>query len=396
MQETELKLTKEQLEIAIKNHLNQQDGLHEVFSMTLNALMVAERSCFLESKEAKGNKANGYRSVSKQGLGKQLQLRIPRDRMGAFQPVIYGLIQSQEDQVKELSYALYGKGLTTRQISTILHQVYGKSYSKSTVSAITSSYKEIIEAWQNRPLDQHYLAVFIDAMYVKVRRGTVENEAYYTVLGLKKDLTREVLAVVNLPSESATGWKLILQNLKQRGVQQINLFVFDDLTGLDNAIGSVFQQGLQQKCTLHFQKNLSKHIRQSERAEFCGQMKAVFDPEQDINTETAVRQLKEFLNQWQSSYKSLTSYINRNDLELYFTYFSFHKSVRRMIYTTNWVERLNKSYRRTLKIRNALPSAQAAELLICYVAMEMEEKTYSYPVTNFKFDEKFLTWSQEY
>jgi len=388
---TELKLTKTQLEVAITDHLLQENGLHEVFSMTINGLMQAERQQFLRDKT--GNKANGYRTVSKAGLGSELQLRIPRDRMGVFKPVIYGLIQSQQDQIEELSYTLYGKGLTTRQIGEVIEKMYGKNYSKSTVSAITNKYAQLVESWRNRPLDANYLAIYIDALQVKVRRDTVQNEAYYTLLGVKQDFTREVLSVINLPEESATGWNQVLQSIKQRGVKQVGLFVFDGLAGLGQAVASQFKTGLQQLCTLHHQKNLSRLVRKSDREVFCAEMKEVFNPDTDRTTGQAVTDYKLFLNRWKPKYKHLNHHLKEEDKSKYFTYFNFDRSVRRMIYTTNWIERLNKSYRRTLKIRNALPNAEAAITLIGYVAMEMQQKTYSYPITAFKNDKLFLTWS---
>ncbi len=391
MKETTLKLSNEQLELAISEHLRSENGLHEVFAMTVNSLMQCERSNFLSTQD--GNKGNGYRCVTKPGLGSALQLRIPRDRLGLFKPVIYGLLQDQDERIRQLGYSLYGKGLTTRQISDVLKQIYGKNFCKSTISEISTSFYASVEAWRNRCLDSHYLAVLVDAFFVKVRRDVVQTEAYYILLGLKQDFTREVLAVVNLPTESASGWKEVLQDIKSRGVESVNLFVFDDLTGLDKAIGSEFSTALQQKCTLHYQKSLSRKIRVSDRVEFCHGLKKVFDADQSISTHQAVSKLKQFLTQWSGKYKALETQANRDDLDVYFTYFNFDIKVRRMIYTTNWIERLNKSFRRTLKIRNALPKPEAAINLIGFVAMEMENKTYKYPITNFKFDDKFFKWS---
>ena len=395
MQETELKLSNEQLSLAIQDHLTKENGLHEVFNMTINALMYVERRSFLNASKDTDNKGNGYRYVQKAGLGSALELRIPRDRLGVFKPVIYGLLKDQENRIRELSFSLYGKGLTTRQISEVLEDIYGTSYSKSAISEITTTFSHRIDAWQNRSLDKHYLAVFVDAFFVKVRRDVVSTEAFYVLMGLKQDFTREVLSIVNLPTESASGWKEALSTIKSRGVETINLFVFDDLKGLDDAIAHQFNDSLQQKCTLHYQKNLSRKIRVKDRPQFCQGLKEIFDADQQITSQSAVENLKNYLREWISKYPSLNYQIKRDDLSLYFTYFKFSKKVRRMIYTTNWIERLNKSFRRTLKIRNALPSPNSAITLIAYVAMEIEDKTYKYPISNFKFDEQFFKWSIE-
>ena len=147
---------------------------------------------------------------------------------------------------------------------------------------------------------------------------------------------------------------------------------------------------MQQKCTIHFQRNLSKHIRRASKEEFCQEIREVFNPDNmDYTPNMAINALKETLTKWSKTYPKLKSTINREDLETVFTYLNFDYRIRRMVYTTNWIERLNKSFRRTLKMRNALPNPKAAITLMGYVAIEMEENTYSYPITNFKFDQNF-------
>lgn len=138
---------------------------------------------------------------------------------------------------------------------------------------------------------------------------------------------------------------------------------------------------------LHFQRNLSKNIRVKDREAFCNQVKEVFNPDDKTYTATqAETNLVGVLEKWSKKYPSLNHTIRRTDLSLLFTYLSYDYRVRRMIYTTNWIERLNKSFRRTLKIRNALPTVQAAFTLLGYVAMDIGDRTYKYPITNFKFD----------
>ena len=385
--ENQIKFTKEQLQVAVNNYLSDSGGVNDLFTMVINGLMLGERKAFLSSEEKGENKGNGYRQLLKAGIGSGLELQVPRDRLGVFKPVLLGVLEQQEEKIKDLSFALYGKGLTTRQISEVLTDIYGTNYSKSGISRITTEFSEVVESWLNRPLDARYPVVFIDAIHVKVRRDVVATEAFYVVLGLKEDLTREVLAIVNFPTESASGWMDTLKGLQQRGLVQADLFVFDDLKGLDNSISLCFPESKQQKCMLHFQRNLSRNIRVKDREAFCSQVKEVFNP--DDKTYTAIQaetNLVEVLKNWSKKYPSLNHTIRRTDLSLLFTYLSYDYRVRRMIYTTNWIERLNKSFRRTLKIRNALPTVQAAFTLLGYVAMDIGDKTYKYPITNFKFD----------
>lgn len=388
--ENRIKFTKEQLQIAITDHLNEEKGVNELFTMVVNGLMYSERTEFLMGEETGINKGNGYRKLLKAGIGSGLELQVPRDRLGQFRPILLGVLEQQEERIKDLSFALYGNGLTTQQISKILTDIYGNNYSKSGISRINVEFSAVVDSWLNRPLDKYYPLIFIDAIHVRVRRDVVGTEAFYVVLGVKEDFTREVLAIINFPTESASGWLDTLQGLKQRGIEQVGLFIFDDLKGLDQSIGMAFSTAKQQKCILHFQRNLSKNIRVKDRKEFCQQVSDVFNPDDRYYTkEQAETNLKETLADWVKKYPSLQHSINRQDLSLLFTYLEFDYRVRRMIYTTNWIERLNKSFRRTLKIRNALPKVESAFTLMGFVAMDMEEKTYKYPITNFKFESYF-------
>jgi len=256
-------------------------------------------------------------------------------------------------------------------------RIYGSSYSKSSVSRITTDFSALVESWLNRPLEHYYPVVYIDAIHIKVRRETVATEAFYILLGLKQDHTREVLGIVNIPQESASGWQEVLENIRSRGVHQVGLFVFDDLTGLDTVIGKVFATSMQQKCILHFQRNLNKHIRNTDRITFATDLKEVFNPDDVFYTgEQAITNLRSALQKWSKTYPKLKSTMNRTDLETVFTYLNFDYRIRRMIYTTNWIERLNKSFRRTLKMRNALPNPNAVITLLGFVAIEMQEGTY--------------------
>ena len=340
--------------------------------------MLSERKLFLERKEDPGNKGNGCRRAARSGIGSKLSLSVPRDRLGVFKPVLLGLLDEQEEQVKNLCFELYGKGLTTRQIEEVIENMYGSSYSKSSISRLTTDFSQWVDAWPDRSLDSCYPIVYIDAIHIKVRRDRVATEAFYVLSGLKQDLSREVLSIVNIAQKSASGREEVLNEIKQRGVEKAGLFVFDDLTGLDTVIGKVFASGMPQKCILHFQRNPGKHIRVKDRKEFAKELSEVFDPDnKDYTAKQAIESLLALLNKWSEFYPELKAASQRNDLETVFTYLQFDYRIRRMIYTTNWIERLNKSFRRALNMRNALPNPKAAITLLGYAAMEIGEKTYS-------------------
>lgn len=384
---TQLKLSKNQISSVLTDFIStEKDGLNEVFTMVLNGLMKSERDCFLSENAIQGNKGNGYRQACRSGIGSKLSLSIPRDRLGVFKPVILGLLDQQEELINDLCFELYGKGLTTRQIEEVIAKIYGTHKSKSSISRITTDFNAYIQSWLTRSLDSYYPIIYVDAIHLKVRRDVVSTEAFYILLGVKEDFTREVLDIVNIPQESASGWEDVLNGIKDRGVIQVGLFVSDDLKELDTVIGRVYANSMQQKCVLHFMRNLSKHVRRTDRDAFCKELKQVFYPEAHRSKQQAIELLHTFLSKWVSKYKKLEAVKHKNNLELLFTYYLFDVSVRRMIYTTNWIERLNKAFRRTLKMRNALPSPDAAITLLGYVALEMTENKYSYPICNFKND----------
>nr|WP_159244706.1 IS256 family transposase [Tenacibaculum maritimum] len=250
-------------------------------------------------KDRQSNKGNGYRKGFAIGMGKQIELRIPRDRLGLFQPMVLALIRDQKQQLEDLSFELYGNGLTTRQIGSLMQKIYGKYYSKSAISNITATFYEQMEQWRERPLDSTYLALYIDAIHLKIRRGTVSSEAFYILLGVKEDYTREVIGIVNIPSESASGWKEVLTSIKRRGIQKIGLIIPDNLTGLDTIIPLVFKNAAHQKCVVHLKRNILSRVASKHKEQVAEDLKEVFnlDLSKD-NIKTAFKRLKLFSDKW--------------------------------------------------------------------------------------------------
>lgn len=384
-----MELTKLQIEGVLKQFLSKENGLNEILEMVLNSLMYSEREAYLESQEG-DNKGNGYRFGKAFGRGKQLELKIPRDRLGQFYPVLLTLLRDQDSQIYDLSFALYSKGLTTRDIGEVLEVIYGRNYSKSTISNINVSFYEQMEDWRKRDLDKEYLVVYIDAIWEKVKRDTIRSEAFYIIMGLKKDYTREIIGIVNIPTESSTGWEHALCELRERGVEDVRLFVSDGLKSLETAVSRVFNQSVHQKCIVHLQRNLLAHVRSEHKQEVANDFKEVLNPDdKEYTKEMAFGRLVQFCQKWGKYYRHIKKMPQKEDISYYFNYLDYDHQIRRMIYTTNWIERFNKSCRRTLKIRNSFPSPDAALALITSVAIEKGEKKYKYPIHNFKFEEKF-------
>lgn len=383
-----MNLTKKQTENVLSKFLEKENGLNEVLEMLLNSMMYNERTEHLKGDYT--NKGNGYRLGKVFGYGSQIELRIPRDRQSSFMPTILALFRDQETYLKEVSFQMYSKGLTTRDISEVMETIYGTRYSKSTISNISQSFYEQMGAWRNRELNNHYLALYVDGLHVKLKRDTkYKNECFYIILGLKEDYTREVIAIVNFPTESAQGWGQIFRELKQRGLQSVGLIISDGVSGLESVISKMFDQTPHQKCIVHLQRILSAYVRSEDKKDLAADFRTVLSPDDVSYTkEEAYNNLMRFGEKWGQKYKSLGKYIMRLEWQPYFTYLDYSVKIRRMIYTTNWIERFNKSCRRTLKVRGAFPNEDSVTALITSVAIDKCDKKYKYPIYNFKFEPK--------
>jgi len=341
--------------------------------------MLSERALH---NETRGDVSNGFRGRRVCHGGKVFELRVPRSRNNHFYPMLLGVLKDQEEEAQKLVSSLYCSGLTTEQVGKIYEQFYGKHYSKSQVSRLLNTAREDVNAWLGRELDHRYPIIYIDATYVLTRRDdSVSNEAYYTVLGVKEDRTREVLAVVNFPTESATNWKDVFEDLKERGVAVIDLLVCDGLPGIENVLAETFPKADLQLCTVHLKRNIAGKVKPRDKKQVMEELKHICAPDQwEISPEKAFEKFKEFITRWQKSYPVLKRYCH-DRYRFYFTYFKYEREIRGMIYTTNWIERLNRDYKRVINMRGAMPNPQAVILLMGTVAQNAD--IYKYPIYNF-------------
>lgn len=366
-----MEFTKLQLKTLIGNHIERENGLNEVLEMVLNGMMKTERKTALEHQQ--GNKANGYRPGRVYGHGKLLELRIPRDRNGEFYPKVLALLRSQQEEVDQLVSALYGQGLTQSQVGQVFERLYGRHYSSSQISRMIDWMHLEVEAWNNRQLETYYPIVFIDAIHVKVRRDTVQNEAFYVVLGVTPEQQREVLAICHFPTESATGWQMMLGELATRGVSQIGLIVADGLIGLASSAARVFPNAAFQRCVTHAKRGLLARVRTEDKPQLAADLREVFATDRrDDTPEQGWKRWQACCDQWKTKYRRFARLRNDAEFQLCFTYLNFDWRMRSMIYTTNWIERLNRDFRRVLKMRSSMPSEDAVITLLGTVAMEKE------------------------
>lgn len=378
-----MKLTHSQISEILSNYTSSSEGFVTLQSLIMNSLMYHERELFVS--ENAHEQCNGFRSRRWYSHGFEFSLRIPRSRSGNFYPILLGLIRSESEERAKLFNLLYTKGLTTEQIGEISNCVYGRSYSKQQVSHLAGSCREDVERWLCRSLSSRYLAVYIDATFISTRRDRqVSKEAYYTILGVLEDGSREVLTVVNHPTEGALCWKDELEALKQRGVEQIDLVVSDALQGIENAVCAAFPGAAHQFCVAHVKRQILSGTSHKDKPVMAQQLSEVFQLENnEMNSLQGYEQFITFVEKWERKYPALRKYkAERNSA--YFTYMDFPAQVQRCIYTTNWIERLNRKYRRTIQMRTSMPSEKSVIFLLAAVAMEETKTTYERRIYQFK------------
>ena len=381
-----MNFTQNQISEILDQIASGENGYQQLLKLSLESIMRAERHEFNKCKE---DVSNGFRRGSVLAHGGKLELVIPRSRHHNFYPLILALLKDQEQECKTLAYELYRSGLTGEQIGEVFEKFYGHHYSKSSISQMMQTARADVLSWLSRPLESYYPIVYIDATYWHTRRqDSVSNEAYYTVLAVKADRSREVLCVFNHPTEGSSCWQEAFKLLKDRGVERIGLVVCDGLQGIENAIVSVFPQTTVQLCTVHLSRNIQAKVKPTDKKQVAEELKEVLNPDnKEDRSNTGHARFVAFVQKWMSKYPSLKVYLEPRS-RLYFSYLDYHVSVRRMIYTTNWIERLNRNYKRTLRMRSAMPSPESVVFLMASVAMNRKE--FISPIYQFCYESKLF------
>lgn len=385
--------TEKILESSLKNLRNSLTGLSldQFLVSTIDSLMEIERGEYLEgakNEENKKDKGNGFYGRAFNSLSKNcLRIHVPRTRTGGFSPDTLELVKMGQEQVNELCLSLYKKGMTSRDISDLIKEMFGEGVSATKVTNLSKVFRQFREAWENSVLESHYLVMFCDCIFITVRRGdNYSKEAVYVAYGVRNDLKREILALSINPTESAGEWGEIWDKLKKRGVEKIDLIVADGLTGLEEETIRVFPGSQFQKCVVHKMRNILNKTRPQDKSEMAEDLKKVFDNfDSTATVEKALEKARKFCEDWKEKYPRLDRFFEEGTIEYYFTYIRFNSKVRRMIYTTNSIENVNRAIRKGTK--NKL-SFETPENLLDYVFMitkEFEEKNFmKYPITSYQ------------
>lgn len=365
-----MQFTKEQISELMCKHAQKENGLHDLLEIMLESMMVAERGEFLI--EHQWNKGNGYRPGHTYGHGRRLEFRIPRDRYGQFHPRILAILRDQEEDCERLAGSLYTKGLTQDQVGEVFEELYGQHYSKSSVSRMLEYVRNDVKEWLERGLEAYYPVLFVDCIHIKIhRKRSVACEAFYVVLAVTEEGKREVLGVFNMPEESATGWGDIFDRLKERGVRKVGLAVADGIKGLDGVVGEKFPGTPLQRCVTHLKRNMLAKVRHGDKAAIAAELKNIFRTGQPGYTVgMAWSGWQDMCERWGKDYRAFKLLRDNEEYRLYMTYLNYAPEIQSMIYTTNWIERLNRDFRRVVRMRTAMPNEESVITLMGSVAMD--------------------------
>ena len=381
-------LTKEQISEQMRKHAEKKNVFHDLMEIMLESMMFAERGEFLS--ENPGNKGNGYRPGHSYGQGKKLEFRIPRDRYGNFHPRILAILRDQEEECDRLAGVLYTKGLTQEQVSDVFDQIYGEHYSKSSISRMVECVRSQVNEWLERGLEEYYPVVFVDCVHIKIhRKRSVASEAFYVALAVTEEGTREVIYIGNMPVESATGWGEIFDALKDRGLQRVGLMVADGIKGLDTVVGEKFPDTPLQRCVTHLKRNMFAKVRHGDKSALAADMRDIFRTGQrDYTVEIAWTKWQDMCDRWGKDYLSIKRLRDNPDYKAYLTYLNYAPEIQGMIYTTNWIERLNRDFRRVTRMRTAMPNEESVLALMGSVAMD--HKAFDRVLPNINVDKKLF------
>lgn len=325
-----------------------------------------------------GNSRNGTSSKTVKGKRGQMQLEVPRDRNSEFEPQLIPKGQRRIDGFDERVLSLYARGLTAREIQAHLEEIYGTQVSPDLISTVTDAVLDEVRAWQSRPLDAVYPIVYLDALQVKIRdERRVANRAIYLAIGINLQGRKEVLGMWASENEGAKFWLSVVTELQNRGVQDIFIACVDGLKGFPEAIETVFPQTQVQLCLVHLMRYSLAFVSYKERKAVAAGLKAIY---QSATEQEAERKLEEFEAVWGERY-ALIGQSWRNNWSRLIPMFGYPEEIRRAIYTTNSIESLNSSLRKTLKIRASFPSEEAAFKLL-YLALQNAQKKWTMPIPN--------------
>ena len=359
-----------------------QDALKDLLGGTIKEMVEAEMDDHLGYQKSERSDSddyrNGYKSKRVNSSYGSMDIDVPQDRKSTFEPQIVKKRQKDISDIDQKIISMYAKGMTTRQISETIEDIYGFETSEGFISDVTDKILPQIEDWQNRPLDEVYPILYIDAIHYSVRdNGVIRKLAAYVILGINTEGKKEVLSITVGDNESSKYWLSVLNELKNRGVKDILIICADGLSGIKEAIAAAFPKTEYQRCIVHQVRNTLKYVPDKDRKAFASDLKTIYHASDEEKARLALNRVTEkwtvkypnSMKRWYDNWDAITPI------------FKFSPDVRKVIYTTNAIESLNSIYRKLNRQRSVFPS-DTALLKALYLATFEATKKWTMSIRN--------------
>ena len=355
------------------------DLLRKELQQAVNNLLEAELTAFLgydpyaRNGWNTGNSRNGayFRKVDTQ-FG-EIEIQVPRDRNGMFHQHTLPDYKQHSNVLESMIIKLYSKGVTTREIADLIEKMYGSHYSPAQVSNISKQMIPKVEAYHKRKLSDKFFCVYLDATYLPLRRETFEREAVYIAIGIKPNGHKEVIDYCIAPSENIEVWTDMLQNMKSRGLKQVELFLSDGVVGMKTALARTYPKAHFQRRLVHVMRNINAKMRVDDRQKALDEFKQIHT---QSNKEMAVQVLHEFYQNWEKAYKNVVRDLRQVEPDL-LTFYNYPPAIRASIYSTNMIESFNNRLKRKTKPKTEFPTEQSLDTFIGVQAMDYNDRYFN-------------------
>ncbi|NRP96182.1 Transposase, Mutator family [Marinobacterium sp. xm-g-59] len=327
-----------------------------------------------------GNSRNGKGRKSVRSIHGEMELEVPRDRNGTFEPKLVRKGEKQLNGFDDRIISLYARGMTTRDIQAHFQDAYGVDVSPTFISQVTNAVMDEVTAWQNRPLDSVYPIVYLDALVVRSRdSGAVQNKHVYLALGINLDGEKELLGLWMAQTEGAKFWLSVVTELKNRGLQDILIACVDGLKGFPEAIEAVYPQTQIQLCIVHQVRHSLRYVNWKQRKEVAADLRTIYGA---ATLDEAERALDEFALKWDDEHPTISRSWRAN-WERLSVFFDYPPQIRKVIYTTNAIESVNASLRKVTKTRRSFPNDKSV-MKVLYLALHQIAKKWTMPIRDWK------------